>query len=94
MVGTNEEFVKALEETDPDTFEELAVKRRWSSVCKDPNRGLRDHDTIAAWPIVNHMSPRQVGAIVNKKVLKMDQESCKHILESILAERKQVELKH
>lgn len=42
MVGTTDEFVRALEETEPETFEELAVKRRWSSVCKDPNRGLRD----------------------------------------------------
>jgi hypothetical protein len=89
----DEEFVRSLEQEEPETFEELALKRRWSSVCKDPNIGIKDQKTIAPWPIVNHMSPKQVATIVTKKILKLDQESCKHILKSILEERREEELK-
>jgi hypothetical protein len=44
--------------------------------------------TLAPWPLVNHMSPTQVSYIVTKKVLKLDQQSCKHVLEGMLAERR------
>ena len=91
------EQVRALEQQDPAAFEELSLKRRWSSVCRDPDRGLaaeRANTTIAPWPLINHMSPKQVQAIVNKKILKLDQASCKHILECMLEEKREEELKH
>jgi hypothetical protein len=40
------------------------------------------------------MSPPQVNNIVTKKILKLDQASCKHILECMLQEKKDQELKH
>ena len=92
-----EEQVKAIEQQDPATFEELSLKRRWSSVCRDPDRGIaaeHANTTIAPWPLINHMSPKQVSTIVTKKILKLDQASCKHILECMLAEKKEEELKH
>lgn len=59
----DEEHIRTLEALEPETFDELAMKRRWSSVCKDPDRGLRaEHanTTLEPWPLVNHMSPKQV----------------------------------
>lgn len=70
-----ESNVKALEEQDPAIFEELSLKRRWSSVCRDPERGLsaeHANTTLAQWPLINHMSPKQVQTIVTKKILKLD----------------------
>ena len=74
----------------------MTLKRRWSTVCKDPEIGLkaeRASTSLAPWPIVNHLSPGQVSQIVTDKVLKLDQATCKHILESMLDERKKDELK-
>jgi hypothetical protein len=70
------EQLKLLEKTDPDTFDELAMRRRWSSVCKNPEIGMKQEQarlTLAPWPMVNHMSPTQVSYIVTNKILKLDQ---------------------
>lgn len=40
------------------------------------------------------MSPKQVKTIVTDKILKLDQESCKHILECMLEEKREEELKN
>ena len=61
MVTTTDEEVRNLEQADPSAFEEMSLKRRWSSVCKDPDLGLKAEQaslTIAPWPMVNHMSPK------------------------------------
>ena len=67
--------LKQLETQEPETFDELAMRRRWSSVCKNPDVGMKQMNaglTLAPWPLVNHMSPSQVSYIVTKKVLKLD----------------------
>jgi len=72
------------------------MRHRWSSVCKNPDIGMKQEQaglTLAPWPLVNHMSPAQVNYIVTKKVLKLDQDSCKHVLESMLEERRADEKK-
>ena len=82
--------VCAIEEAEPSVFDELSLKRRWSSVCKDPERGLKAEKaatTLAAWPTVNHLNPSQGETIVNNKILQLDQESCKHILQAMLVDR-------
>jgi len=94
MIGSSDQEVRNLEQQDPSTFDEMSLKRRWSSVCKDPEIGIKDAKTLAPWPIVNHMSPHQVHSIVTKKILKLDQASCKHILECMLEEKREDESKH
>jgi hypothetical protein len=90
MVGSSDEQARIIQETEPSAFEEMSYKKRWSSVCKDPQRGMKMDQaslTLAPWPIMNHMTPEQVQTIVTNKILKMDQNSCKHILESMLHDR-------
>lgn len=36
-----EEQLKHMETQDPETFDELAMRRRWSSVCKNPDLGMK-----------------------------------------------------
>lgn len=61
MGCTKKEQIVALEEEEPETFEEMLLKKRWSSLCKDPERGMKTEKAktnIAPWPIMNHLSPK------------------------------------
>ena len=40
-----------VEQSDPTLFEELSLKRKWSTVAKDPVKGLKDNhlNTQSYW---------------------------------------------
>lgn len=58
-------------------------------MSKDPTKGLKD---ITAYKteslnLVKHLPEEKVSKIITDKVLKLDKDSCKMILENILKEQ-------
>lgn len=78
-----------IEQTDPTLFEELSLKTKWSSVAKDPVKGLKDShlNKHSYWQILNHLPSKGVERIVTDKILKFDKVSCDSILKGILEEK-------
>lgn len=83
------EELNAFEREDPELFDELAMKRRWTFVSKDPSRAIKDSVSLKTsyWNLLNHLPKDKVKKIVTNQALKLDQESCKMILEKILKEQ-------
>eukprot|EP00347_Sterkiella_histriomuscorum_P001141 403373167 len=87
--------VEIFESQEPEIFDELAMKMRWTHVQKDPTKGLKDLQTfrLDSLNLVNHLPQEKVDKIVTSKVLKFDQDSCKMILENILKEQQTKDFK-
>ena len=43
-----------MKEEDPDLFEELSLKKKWSSIAKDPSKYLKE-PINGTWNIINHL---------------------------------------
>ena len=78
-----------VEQSDPTLFEELSLKRKWSTVAKDPVKGLKDGhlNKNSYWQILNHLPSKGVERIVTDKILKYDKVSFDSILQGILEEK-------
>lgn len=68
-----------MEKIDPELFEELGSKMRWSYVSKDPSKVGKD-PKHSYWAAINHLSKDRVSKIVTDTALRMDQRSVKQIL--------------
>ena len=55
-------------------FEEIAQKKKWRNVQKDPSRTLKDQntDTTQYWQLLNNLPQKGVDRIVTKLVLNAD----------------------
>ena len=64
------------------------MKRRWTHISKDPSKAMNNPNLSKSemWNLINHLPKDKVKSIVTEKILKLDQESCKIILEGILKE--------
>jgi len=84
-----------IETTDPTLFEELALKRKWSNVAKDPSKGLKDShlNTNSYWQILNHLPAKGVERIVTDRILHFDKITCDRILKEILEEKQMEDYK-
>lgn len=77
-------------EEDPNLFEELASKKKWTYVVKNPERAMKDAATNNQyWNLLNNLPRKRVGHIVTDSVLKMDKRSCENLLKAILEEKKE-----
>lgn len=62
--------IKLIEEQDPQLFEELANKKKWTYVCKNSTKAIKDQKlNNSYWNLLNHAPPSQVKNIVTQKVL-------------------------
>ena len=71
------------------------MKRKWSNVSKDPNKGLKDQfmNRNDYWQMLNHLPPKGVGRIVTDRILDYDKVTCDRILQTILHEKKMDDVK-
>ena len=78
-----------IENEDPTLFEELSMRRKWTNVAKNPEKGLRDQQLQknSYWNMINHLPTKGVERIVTDKILDMDKISCDRILQNILEEK-------
>ena len=77
-------------EEDPNLFEELASKKKWTYVVKNPERAMKDAATNNQyWNLLNNLPRKRVGHIVTDSVLKMDKRSCENLLKAMLEEKKE-----
>lgn len=83
------EQMSIIEQEDPALFEELSMRRKWSYVAKDPNKGAKDDllHKSSYWGMLNHLPEKGVSRIVTDKILDMDKVSCDRILRGILDEK-------
>lgn len=81
--------LSVIETQDPNLFEELAMKKKWLNVSKDPVKGLKDQhmNVNAYWQMLNHLPPKGVNKIVTDRILEYDKSSCDRILQNILMEK-------
>lgn len=81
--------VEELESTDPQLFEELSLKKKWTNVSKNPDKAIKDQDLNKAsyWYMINHLPEKGVKSIVNDKILQYDKVTCDRILRKILDEK-------
>ena len=65
------------------------MRRKWSNVAKDPNRGIKEQmqQKNSYWGMINHLPSKGVERIVTDKILDMDKTSCDRILQGILEEK-------
>ena len=76
-------------------FEEMAMRRKWSNVHKDPVKGLKDDflNKHNYWGTLNHLPTKGVSKIVTDKILEMDRQTCDRILQNILQDKQVDDLK-
>ena len=67
----SKEELEALELEDPDLFEDLSTKMRWSHVSKDPCKPGKESNP-GYWSIIDHLSKDRVSKIVTDIALRMD----------------------
>ena len=81
--------VQQIEKEDPTLFEELAMRRKWTNVNKDPVKGMKDDfmNKNSYWGTLNHLPAKGVGKIVTDKILDMDRQTCDRILQNILQDK-------
>lgn len=95
--GLNKEeqqFIQNLAEEDPGLYEELASKKKWTYVVKNPERAMKDIPTNNQyWNLLNNLPKGRVDHIVTDSVLQMDKRSCENLLQAILDEKKDEDLK-
>jgi len=84
-----------VEDQDPTLFEELSLKRKWSHVSKDPSKGLKDEgmNQNSYWSMLNHLPAKGVERIVTERILNYDKDTCDLILQKILMQKQQADLK-
>ena len=84
-----------VEDQDPTLFEELSLKRKWSHVSKDPSKGLKDEvmNQNSYWSQLNHLPAKGVERIVTERILNYDKDTCDLILQKILLQKRQADLK-
>ena len=83
------QFIQTLAEEDPNLFEELASKKKWTYVVKNPERALKDSSTNNAyWNLLNNLPKEKVQHVVTDKVLEMDRRTCQSLLNAILEEKR------
>ena len=88
------EQIKKIEETDPQLFDELSSKKKWTFVSKNTNKAIKDQKlNNSYWNLLNHMPKQQVSNIVTKRVLAMDKNACDNQLNAILDQKKQEDTK-
>ena len=73
---------------DPQVFEELSAKKKWTYVTKNPERAMKEQNTNHQyWNLLNNLPTKKVDEIVTKSILEMDKRSCENLLQSILEEK-------
>ena len=83
------EFIQNLAEDDPIIYDELASKKKWTYVVKNPERAMKDQATNGMyWNLLNNLPKHRIDHIVTNKVLNMDKKSCENLLQIILDEKK------
>lgn len=88
MPDSDQRFLQGLAEEDPVQFEELANKKKWTSVNKNPSKAIKDQDhNNQYWSLINDLPKSTVKTIITDNVLKMDQRSCDTILKAMLREK-------
>ena len=81
--------MKDLEVANPMLFDELATKKKWTSINKNSTKALKNIDmNNSFWYLLNHMPRSQVSNVVTPAILSMDQRSCDGLLRGILDEKK------
>ena len=69
-------------------FEELALKKKWSSVAKNPEKAIKQqHFSKNQWNLLNHLKQSTVEAVVTDSILLMDKRACDNLLNAILKEK-------
>ena len=95
--GLNSEQIKqiqAIEREDPQLFDELASKKKWTHVQKNGSKAIKDQSlNNSYWDQINHSPKAAVDILVTPTVLKMDRASCDHLLKAILEEKKDEDYK-
>lgn len=73
---------------DPDMFEEMLAKKKWTYASKDPNRAIKQMQlNNHFWNLLNDLPNKTIKAIVTPKILNMDKQSCDSILNAFLKEK-------
>jgi hypothetical protein len=82
--------IRDIEETNPDLFQELASRKKWTYVVKNPSRALKEVEmSNSSWGLINHMPPNKVKGVVTNQILKIDKNSCDTILKAILDQKRE-----
>jgi hypothetical protein len=67
----------------------LQLKARWSSVVRDPQKALTAlPSNMGSMSLISHLPKDKIDKIVTDKVLKMDQQGCKTILDKMYQDKK------
>ncbi len=83
-----------MENEKPMLFDEIANRKKWTYVCKNTQKALKDQNiNNNFWGYLNHMPKNQVNCIVTKRVLQMDKRSCDNLLNAILEDKKEEDFK-
>ena len=71
------------------------MRRKWSNVAKNPDKGIKDQEMnkLSMWGMINHLPQKGVSRIVTDKILDMDKVTCDRILQSILEEKQMEDIK-
>ena len=86
--------MEALESQDPLLVEELLNKKKWSQVHRDPSRQMKLKDLNSnSYFDVNSLPKNQRDLVVNKKMIADDKKTCDRILNGLLSEKKDEEIK-
>lgn len=94
MPESAQQFLTGLEEDDPTQFEELANKKKWTAVKKNPDKAIKDQNSNNHyWGLINNLPQSTVKAIITDSVLRMDQRSCDTILRAMLKEKQEEDYK-
>lgn len=66
--------MNAFEQEDPTLFEELSLRKKWTNVCKDPAKGLKDSELTKNqyWQMLNHLPQKGVSRVVTDRILEYD----------------------
>jgi hypothetical protein len=83
-----------LADEDPKLYEELAAKKKWTYVVKNPERAMKEQShNNQYWNLLNNLPHKRVQHIVTNKVLEMDKRSCENLLQAILEEKKDEDIR-
>ena len=67
---------------------------RWTSLQKDPSKAIKnEYLNGQQWSLLNNMPEDHIKKVVTDKVLRMDKNTCQSILEKMLTEKKNEEMK-
>lgn len=81
--------VASIEQNNPALFEEMACSKRFSHTQKNTSKAMANFKmNNNYWSLLNHVPKKQVGNIVTKRVLEMDQRSCEALLLRIIDEQR------